>query len=454
MTKTLPYFLLGTSIFLFSFLSYAKTEKVTETPLPNGLIVHEYKMQNGMRLLFVPERSAPVFTYQVWFRVGSATEKMDPKLKKTGLAHLFEHMMFRGTPKVPDGKFDTILSEAGATGLNATTWNDRTNYFESLPKESLDLVFRLESDRMANLVINEKLFKTELGAVIGEYKMNEDKPSRVAYRELYDLAFTVHPYKYTTLGTLEELNSFTVEEARFFYKKYYAPNNATLILLGDFEIPQAIKLAEKYYGKMKSQEIPEHVPPTEPAQEKLRTKEQIHPLAQTDLIMTGYHIPNINHQDIPALEVAASILAYGNGSYYEENLVQAGIASSASCYTAKSRYPSLFVTSVQLATGQDTKKALSVIEEGVNFVRKGKFSSTELERAKNQYLLYTYSELLSLSSIGSTLGESLMSSGSYTRDFEILEAIKAITKEQVVEAANKYFVDKNKNLLTLKPKAK
>jgi predicted Zn-dependent peptidase len=413
--------------------------------------VHEYRLQNGMQLLLVPDSSAPVFTYQVWFKVGSAQEKTDPKLNKTGLAHLFEHMMFRGTPKNPDQIFDQKLSEAGAVGNNATTWIDRTNYFESLPKERLELVFDLESDRMTNLVINEKLFKTELGAVIGERKMGNDKPLRVASQELWNLAFDASPYKWTTIGTEEELHSFTVADANYFYKTYYAPNNAALILIGDFSVANAIRLAEKYYGKIPAQKLPEHMVPVEPEQTKARKGEVKHPLANSEIGMLGYKIPNMLSNDIPALETAAAILAYGDGSWLEQELKQEGIVSQVTASTYKTRYPSLFVVSLQMAPGKATGQAVSVVENALERLRDGKVTAAELERAKNQYLLYSYGELLEQGNIGRTLGEALVSSDDYLRDFDILEQVKKVKVEDIQRVVKAYLTKERSSLLIVSP---
>lgn len=429
----------------------AKTEKVRDTKLPNGLTVHEYRLANGMQLLLVPDSSAPVFTYQVWFKVGSAQEKTDPKLNKTGLAHLFEHMMFRGTPKNPDQIFDQKLSEAGAVGNNATTWIDRTNYFESLPKERLELVFDLESDRMTNLVINEKLFKTELGAVIGERKMGNDKPLRVASQELWNLAFDVSPYKWTTIGTEEELHSFTVADANYFYKTYYAPNNATLILIGDFKVASALRLAEKYYGKIPSQKLPEHKVPVEPEQTKARKGEVKHPLANSEIGMLGYKIPNMLSSDIPALEAAAAVLAYGDGSWLEQELKQEGIVSQVTASTYKTRLPSLFVLSLQMAPGKSTSQAVSVVEGALERLREGKVTAAELERAKNQYLLYSYGELLDQGNVGRTLGEALVSSDNYMRDFEIVEQLKKVKVEDIQRVVKTYLTKERSSLLIVSP---
>jgi zinc protease len=444
-------FLTILALALVAGVAHAKTEKIRDTKLPNGLTVHEYRLQNGMQLLFVPDSSAPVFTYQVWFKVGSAQEKTDPKLHKTGLAHLFEHMMFRGTPRFPDQIFDQKLSEAGAVGINATTWIDRTNYFESLPKERLELAFDLESDRMTHLALDEKLFKTELGAVLGERKMGNDKPLRVASQELWNLAFDVSPYKWTTIGTEEELHSFTVDDANYFYKTYYAPNNATLILIGDFKVANALKLAEKYYGKIPSQKLPDHQVPEEAEQTKARKGEVKHPLANSEIGMLGFKIPNMLSPDMPALDVAAAVLAYGDGSWLEQELKQEGIVSQVTASPYKTRYPSLFVVSLQMAPGKETGQAVSVVENALDRLREGKVSAAELERAKNQYLLYSYGELLDQSNIGRTLGEALVSSDNYLRDFEILEQVKKVTVEDLQRVAKAYLTKERSSLLIVSP---
>lgn len=431
--------------------AWAKTEKIKETKLPNGLVVQEYKLDNGLQLLLVPDRTAPVFSFQVWFKVGAVHEKMDPELQKTGLAHLFEHMMFRGTPKNPDGKFDKRLSAAGAVGLNATTSLDRTNYFESLPKESLALAFELESDRMRNLVINDQLFKTELGAVMGELKMRNDKPGSVAYESLWNLAFERHPYRWSVIGTPDELHSFTVKQAMHFYRTYYAPNNATVIILGDFSVANAIALAEKHYGPIPSQKVPHIEPPTEPEQTAPRRRDLTHPLATSDQLLLGYKIPAISHGDLPALNVAGAVLAYGDGSWLEQELVQTNLASSVYASPGMNRYPSLFMISVQVAPGKSSEEALRVTQRSLERLQKGTVSPAELERAKNQFLLHAYGDLMNLSEIGDNLGEALVTNDSYLRNFEILEGIKSVTVTDLQRVAKAYFTSARSNLVRVSP---
>lgn len=432
-------------------LALGATKKLGETKLPNGLVVHEYLLKNGLQLLLIPDHSAPVFTYQVWFKIGSAGEKMDPRLQKTGLAHFFEHMMFRGTKKFPEGQFDAKLSAAGSVGLNATTWLDRTNYFESLPKEKLELAFELESDRMANLVINEKAFKNELGAVFGELKMRQDKPGSVAYEAVWDLAFDKHPYKYSVIGTMEELNSFTVSDAMYFYKTHYSPNNAALILVGDFSLAKAVALAEKYYGKYPAKKLPSPEVPVEPPQEQARKREITHPLANSNFLYWGYKIPDGKSPDIAPLEVIGAMLSTGDGSILERELVQTGNAASIGAGPGRHRYPGLFFVTIQMAPGKDDDIAYKSLNGALERLRKGEVNEAEIERARNQYLLGSYNELLNSGSVGKNLGESLVTTDNFLREFQLIEELKKVTADDIKRVANAYLTDKNSSLVRLTP---
>jgi zinc protease len=433
--------LVFTFTLVWSQFVQAAPAKIKESLLPNGLKVSEYRLANGLQILLVPDAYAPVVDFQLWFRVGSAAERLDPNLKKTGLAHLFEHMMFRGTPKNPDQVFDKKLTEAGAVGMNATTWLDRTNYFQSVPKEKLELVFELESDRMVNLKINEKLFQTEIGAVVGEKKMRDDKPGSLAYESLWNLAFEASPYRWSVIGTLEEIKGFTVENANYFYRTYYAPNNATLILLGDFDQANALQLAEKYFGKMSAQKIPDFANFQEPEQKKAKVFSVEHPLAVSDIVMLGYKIPEITHPDMAALDVLAGILAYGNSSWLEQELQQTGKVTGVSASVSKAKFPGLFIASLQMAKGKSTAEAIEITKNAIERIKAGKFTDKDLERAKNQYLLYSYQELASLTQVGKNLGDALASSGDYLRDFAILEDVKKVTAAEIRRVANLYFQD-------------
>lgn len=444
--------------FLFLTLTACSTSqtkenysKINETTLGNGLVVHEYRLANGMKLLLVPDDSAPVFTYQVWFPVGAAAEKMDKRLNYTGLAHLFEHMMFRGTQKHPDGAFDQQLTLAGGVGMNATTWIDRTNYYQSLPRESLELVFELEADRMVNLALDEKLFNTERGAVFGELKMGDDNPSRFMSKLLWRTAFRVHPYRYSTIGTKEELERMTLADAQYFYKTYYAPNNATLILIGDIDVNESLKLAHKYYGSIPFQTVPRPQAPIEPPQRELRRVVETHQQARNQMVRIGFHAPAINHEDIPTLEVIASILATGEGSTFKKVLVDSGLTSDASAWVYTVKYPSLFVVNTNIKRGVSRSAVESKIFTELEKLKQGKVTQLQLERAINQMLLSEYNTISSNRGLANMMGEALMSSDDYMKYFDILARAKKVSVEDISRVAKKYFKRSNATVAVLVP---
>ncbi len=440
------------SLVLFAFFPLPPkaqaAEKVRVTKLPNSLEVHEYRLKNGLQVLIVPDHTAPVFTFQAWERVGSADEKLDPRLRRTGLAHFFEHMMFRGTKKVPD--FDKTTSLLGKNGDNATTSYDRTNFFESVPKERLDKILEIEADRATNLIVNKKYFDAERGAVLGEYKMGLDKPQTIAHNTITDLAFEVSPYKYTIIGTEAEIKGFTVEDARYFYKTYYAPNNATLILLGDLDPAKTIALVEKHYGKMKSQDIPDRLPPEEPPQTAPRRKEVTHPLARNDLLMLAYHVPGMAHPDTASFEAIEAVLSYGESSILEQELVAAGYATSVAAYTYGLRLPQILIVQVNIAPEKDPAQVEKIVRNAVDRIAAGKLSEKEFVRGKNQYLMQAYTQIRSLPVVGDFLGESLRS-GNYLRAFDLLEEVKKLTPADLSRVAAKYLTLNNSSLVLVRP---
>ena len=427
-------------------------QRVAEKKLFNGDTLLEYKLSNGMQVILVPRHQAKVLTYQVWFNVGSTSEKLDPKLKKTGLAHLFEHMMFRGSDKYPDGKFDEITSRIGGEKQNATTHFYRTNYYESIPSAQLETLMELESDRMANLKLTSDLFEKEKGAVVGEYRRHMDTPSGVGSDELLRLMYDVSPYRYTVLGTEEEIKGFTLEEAKYFYKTFYAPNNATLIIIGDTTEEELLPLVLKYYGKMKPQEIPRVPVPAEPSQKKEKQKELTHPQATSQMLLLAYHIPPVDHPDVVPLALLQTHLARGMEARLRKLLVDTGIAVSASASAGAK--PDMFEFYIQLTEKHDAKKAIAVIDKEISQLQSKKISKVGFERALNQELLNLYSDISSNSDLGNWLGEFLMLSGNYMLGFEIIEKYKSITPADLQRVAKTYFKKNNRTIVVVKPEGR
>ena len=333
-------------------------EKVAEKKLFNGETVNEFKFQNGLKVLLVSRHQAPVLTYQVWFDVGSLNEKMDQKLNRTGLAHLFEHMMFRGTKKYPDGKFDELTSRLGSDKQNATTYYYRTNYFESVPAYQLEKIMELESDRMANLILDGELLEKEKGAVVGEFRRAMDNPNRLAWDELMRLVYTESPFRFTVLGTEEEIKGFSLEDAQYFYKTFYAPNNCTIIVVGDTKEENLLPMVDKYYGSMKPQEIPKLTLKDEAPQTKERKWEGKHAQATSEILLMAYRIPPVTDPEIIPLSLISSHLSNGMESRLRKALVDTGIAVGASA--GISNRPDLFEVSVSLSEKHSAEEAIRI----------------------------------------------------------------------------------------------
>ncbi|MBM4317517.1 MAG: insulinase family protein [Deltaproteobacteria bacterium] len=438
--------------FSLSSLLAADYEKVSDKKLFNGEVLSEYKLPNGLKVLFLPRHEAKLLTFQTWFDIGSLDEKMDNKLKKTGLAHLFEHMMFRGTDKYPDGKFDEITSRIGSDKQNATTYFYRTNYYESIPSSQLKKLIELESDRMANLKLDSTLLEKEKGAVVGELRRALDNPGRIAWDELNRTVFQVSPFRYTVIGTEEEIKGFSLEEAQYFYKTFYAPNNATIIVVGDTEESELLPLVVKFYGDMKAQEIPRYKLPEEPTQKKERRAEKTHPQATSDILLVGYRIPSVNSPKIVPLSLLSTHLSTGMESRLRKSLVDTGIAVSAGC--GVSNVPDYLEFTVSLSEKHKAEEALQIIDREIQLLKNQVISKDSFERALNQELLSLYGMIQDNSSMANMLGDYLMVSGNYLRGFEIIEEFKKIKPQDLKNTAKEFLNKESRSVVIVRPQPK
>ncbi|OFZ79500.1 MAG: hypothetical protein A2583_07725 [Bdellovibrionales bacterium RIFOXYD1_FULL_53_11] len=437
---------------ILSFLSFISltASAAVVGHLPNGLSMHYQKLGNGLQVYIVENHDAPVFTYQVWFRVGAKDEKLDKRLDVTGLAHLFEHMMFRGTKSVPDGEFDRILARNGVNDGSATTWLDRTNYYESMPSRHLELVIRLEADRMANLVINKKLLDTEREAVLGEYRMCKDDPVHVANEKLFSAAFAVHPYRYPTLGSEEEIRRFSKADADYFYKTYYAPNNAAVVIVGDVDPEKAFKLVKKHYGPFKAQRLPLRKAPAEPPQTAERKVEFGHPRLMQSRLFLGYHIPAAVHADIPALMIAHAMLTLGEGSVLNRNWVNAGLSVSAGGAVHRLKDPGLFVLTADVQEGGVPERLVPVLDTWL-VTLSGKNIAKEVERARNQLLLGMYKQWSGNDTLAAFMGEHVVTASTPMFAFQTAAAVEKVSGADVQRVIKKYLVPANRTVVVAGP---
>lgn len=423
-------------------------QKVGERRIFNGETILEYRLTNGLGVLLVPRHQAPLVSYQVWLKVGSIHEKLDPALGKTGLAHLFEHMMFRGTMTRPDGEFDRLTIEMGAQGQNATTSYYRTNYFQSIPSRHLEKLIELEADRVSNLKLTEEILEKEKGAVVGELRRLMDSPGRAAQEELFSLMFTQSPFRFNVIGTEQEIRGFTVPEAQHFYKTFYAPNNATVIVVGDTEESQLLPWLVKYYGGMPRQQLPAANVPSDPLLKKEVRKSFSHPQATSELLMVGYPGPEINSPEAVVASIVSSHLSTGMESVLRKKLVDSGIAVSVSA--APYGQPALFQLSVQLAEGKASEAGLKIIEQELNHLKNSPVSKESLERAINQDRLSLYSDISNDASLAQWMGEYFALCGNYMRGFEIIDAFKKVSAKDVQIFSKKYFQNSNRAVVMVR----
>jgi predicted Zn-dependent peptidase len=361
-------------------------------------------------------------------------------------------MMFRGTDKYPDGKFDELSARMGANQQNATTYFYRTNYYESVPVNHLEEIMEMESDRMNHLNFTSESFEKEKGAVVGELRRHLDNPAAMASDELFRQVFQVEPYRYTVLGTEAEIKGFTIDEANYFYRTFYAPNNATLIVIGDVEEAPLMKLVEKYYGDMKPQEIPRETMPAEPGQKAERRADLTHPQATSELVLIGYPIPAVETPDAIPLTLLASHLSRGTEAVLQKLLVNTGIAVSADA--SPGNQPNVFEFSVQMAEGHPATEAVAIIDKELAKLKTKAIPKDSFERALNQELLNVYGDITDNSQLGSWLGEYLMLCDNYMRGFQIIDGYKAISPADITRVVKTYFKPENRSIVFMRPEKK
>lgn len=411
------------------------------------LNVEEHTLPNGLQVLLLEDHSAPLISYQVYVRVGSRNEAPGT----TGLAHFFEHMMFRGSKKYAPEEHAQIVKAHGGT-LNATTSYDRTAFFENISSEYLELVIHLEAERQANLGIIPEVFEPERQVVIEERRQRVDNNLFGAAREqLFCNVFMAHPYNWPILGWMSDMQNWHREDMVHFYKTFYAPNNATVILAGDFDPAQAMELIEKYYGKMEPKEQPLEPRTVEPAQSGER-RIMFHRPSQLPFLFAGYHIPEGRHIDMAALDVAQRILSNGESSrIYKHCVYETQVASFAGGFNFELNDPGLFMAFIGVNQGREMEEAEKALFETIEGLAENPPTDRELQKAKNQIEAEYYFGLETASGKASALGEALVTYGDYLFMDKRLEQVREVTIEDVQRVVKKYFRPINRTTVIVVP---
>jgi zinc protease len=412
-------------------------------PFSGSFAVNRIQFPNGLKLLVVEDHSSPTFAYQTWFKVGSRNEV----LGKTGLAHLFEHMMFKETKNLKDGEFDRLLEGAGAEGENAFTSRDFTAYIQEMPSTQLELIIKAESDRMTNVIVNDQSFKTEREVVQNERRFrNENSPDGIMNQELFELAFNKHSYHWPVIGYQRDLESMSAKDAAKFYSTYYAPNHATILVVGDVNTSQVKELVQRYYGSLAPQPTPKVLQIAEPTQGKAR-KKQLKLNIQVEKLLIGYKIPGFAHEDMPTLNLIQNLLTGGKNNRLRDALVETGVASAVNSDDFEDRDPSLFVIMANLQKGKSSAEAEKIILAELKRLANEPVSNEELQRAKNKSRFSFYQALGSNYEKAYFLGAYESLADHFSAGLKHEQRVAAATADDVLRVAKKYFHPKSRTVI-------
>ena len=411
--------------------------------------VEKHSLDNGLTVFLIPDHSCPSITVQVWYKTGSRDER--PGI--TGISHLFEHLMFKGTEKYPGGTFDRLV-EANGGWDNAWTWMDNTAYYEVMPSDKLELVLQLEADRSRNLVLDSENVNSERNVVINERLWSVDNsPEGSLYEVLINNAFVAHPYRWEVIGFMDDLRAINLEDCLEYYRIHYAPNNSFLILSGDFDPSGAMKLVNKYFKPLKAEVPPPPVKSIEPEQ-KGEKRIDFTRAAQLTAMMAGYKIPGAAHDDIIPLEVTAKILFDGESSRLQKRLVYDEQKAVAVEGQAEAHHdPYLFYVYAQASPDSDIEDIKNIIFEEIEKLASEPISPDELQKAKNQMESEFIFGLQSNTNRAYNIGIFEINTDDYNNIYDYPDKIQNVTSEDVIRVVGEYLVKNRRTVVTLIPEA-
>ena len=405
-------------------------------------------LKNGLKVITIEDHKDPIVSFQIWYKVGGRDEVPG----KTGLAHLTEHMMFKGSKKYGKGEVSRLVAKHGGNE-NAFTGQDYTGYFQKFAKEKLYISLEVESDRMTNLVIDPEEFLLERDVVMEERRSRvEDDPTSAVVEEMFSTAFKVHPYRNPTIGWMNDLQNLTHEDLIAWYKTYYVPNNATIILVGDFDRKEALKDIRKHFESIPKGPEPPKMTIVEPEQLGER-RVWVNKEAQLPFIFSGYKVPSIGHEDEFALEMIANVLSAGKSSRLYRSLVyekQMAIYAGGS-YDGLSNGPSLFYFYAGVKPGMDVDKVENAIYDELDKLIESGVTERELQKAKNQveasFIMMQDSIFYQAMQIGRYQSANI--EPSYLLSY--LDNIRKVSGEDIKRVAKKYFIKDKRTVGILVP---
>ena len=416
---------------------------------PASLPVERHTLKNGLVVLTHEDHSVPTITFWQWYHVGSRNES--PGI--TGISHFFEHMMFNGSKHVPPKEYDRILESNGGYS-NAFTERDMTAYYEEVASDRLETVLFLDSDRMATLSLLPAQLKSEIEVVKEERRLRTDNDiAGMLDEQLYATAFVASPYHWPVVGWMGDLERITRDEMVSYFRTHYAPNNCTLVLIGDFDTKTALAQITRAFGGIPAQTPPAPPVDSEPEQKGEREAE-VHYPAEAVSFQIGYKAPGVAGADGPVLDVVASILSDGESSRLHQALVyEKQIALSASASFQTRLDPTLFEIYVEMKPGKTAAEGRKAVDEVLAKLIAAGPSARELEKAKNQLEANFVRQLKTNNGTGQTLAFFEHVHGDYRKMFEILPRYRAVTAADCQRVAKAIFDPRHRTVVTLVPES-
>jgi zinc protease len=429
---------------LLAILSFSSASLADEKL---GDKVYETVLANGLKVILFENHKAPVVTVQMWYRVGSRNEAWG----KTGLSHLLEHMMFKGSKRFTAEQFIRIIEENGGKN-NAFTSRDYTAYFVNIIADRVAIPLELEADRMRNAIFDEKEFLTEKKVVIEERRLRtEDNPQSFLYENVFATAYQVHPYHWPIIGWMEDLERLTLADAREYYNQYYSPANAFLIVAGDFSRQELLPKIEQAFGHLHAtyaQYQGVSRDPTQKGERRVIIKRE----GLVPALMMGYHVPNLKNPDSYVLEVIEAILSSGKSSRFYEHLIrekQVALRADAD-YPLTSLDPSLFFISAEVLAGKDLLTLEKAIDDEIMRLQAEPVTPEELSKAKNQIearFLYGQDSVFYQAMI--LAQHEIASTWKHVDDY--LPAIRRVKADDVIRVARQYLIPENRTVGLFSP---
>ena len=417
---------------------------------------HEFKLSNGLKLIVREDHRAPTVAHMAWYRAGS----MDEVNGRTGVAHVLEHMMFKGTDKVKSGEFSRLVAAVGGRD-NAFTSRDYTAYFQQVEKSKLNEVIKLEADRMSNLNFDDAEFLKEIQVVMEERRLRtEDNPTSLLFESLMATAYMSSPYRHPIVGWMNDLENMKAADARDWYRSWYKPNNVTVVIVGDVDPKAVLKVVEKYYGAAAAKELPERKPQIEPPQKGIK-RVQVKASADNARLAMAWKVPKLQpgKLDDPepyAIELLTAVLdGYDNARLNRQLVKQERVVNDVGVgYDMISRGPELFLISASMAKGKTVEQAESSIRKALKEVADQGILESELKRIKVRTLADQIYKRDSIFGQAMEIGSTEMAGFSWREIDLMLEKMQAITPSQVQAVAKKYLVDEGLTIGVLDPQVR